>query len=374
MDVTITAQGRLRVGGIGAQAVALHPLWLRERLPDAAILDPITGQRLEESAEIPLDLRIIHAEIDGTIVFSDGFSTRLPARWLEGVLDRAPTDRRRLWDGMLSDLPAGELAALQADPAALAAFLDTLNAHGFAIVRGVPREMDGALAFADLLGPIRLTNWGGIADVKAIANAYDLTMTPRHLEPHTDNPYREPIPGYVLLHCLENDADGGDTTLVDGFHAAELLRQGNPHDFAALAETRVTFRYHDETAFLENHGPLIETDGAGAVIRVRYSNRTEMVARLAVEELDRYYAARAAMWRLIAPASPLTLRFRLQPGELLMMDNYRVLHGRTGYSLHSGSRHMRQCYLDRDAVGSRRRLLTDGVDNSRRLVATAQEA
>jgi len=41
----------------------------------------------------------------------------------------------------------------------------------------------------------------------------------------------------------------------------------------------------------------------------------------------------------------------------LMMDNYRLLHGRTGYTLATGSRHMRQCYLDRDAVGSRRRLL-----------------
>ena len=68
-------------------------------------------------------------------------------------------------------------------------------------------------------------------------------------------------------------------------------------------------------------------------------------------------AARAAFWKLIAPSSPLTLRFRLQPGELLMMDNYRLLHGRTGYTLATGSRHMRQCYMDRDTVQSRRRLL-----------------
>ena len=53
---------------------------------------------------------------------------------------------------------------------------------------------------AGLMGPIRITNWGGMADVKAIPNAYDLTMTPRHLEPHSDNPYRDPVPGYILLH------------------------------------------------------------------------------------------------------------------------------------------------------------------------------
>ena len=196
-----------------------------------------------------------------------------------------------------------------------------------------------------------------MADVKAIANAYDLTMTPRHLEPHSDNPYRDPVPGYILLHCLENDADGGDSTLVDGFHAAARLRRDNPVAFATLAATDVTFRYHDDSAFLEHQCPLIATNAAGEVVQIRYNNRTEMVDRLPIDQLDAYYAARAAFWRLIAPESPLTLRFRLQPGELLMMDNYRLLHGRTGYTLASGSRHMRQCYMDRDIVGSRRRLL-----------------
>lgn len=360
MDLTITDKGRLSIAAAGAPPVVLHPLWLRERLPDAAVLDTRTGQRLEEAAETPTDLRVTSAQIDGTIAFSDGFATRLPADWLarEVIVTPSPSPRVH-WDATLDParMPAADLAAMQADPAELGRFLDGLEAFGFAIVRGVPLTMDGGLDFADLIGPIRRTNWGGIADVKAIPNAYDLTMTPRHLEPHSDNPYREPVPGYILLHCLTNDADGGDSTLVDGFHAAAILRRDDPAAFAALTTTDVTFRYHDETAFLENRGKLIECDAHGEVVQIRYSNRTEMIERLPEDRLDAYYAARAAFWRLIMPGSPLTLQFRLQPGELLMMDNYRLLHGRTGYTLATGSRHMRQCYLDRDVVGSRRRLL-----------------
>jgi gamma-butyrobetaine dioxygenase len=360
MDLTITEQGRLQVRPADTEPVTLHPVWLRERLPDAGVLDLRTGQRLEEAADTPTDLRVIRAEPDGTIAFSDGFATHLPSSWLAAAIAAQPAPAPRvLWDGTLDarQFPAADLADLRHDPAALSALLEGLDAYGFAVVRGVPIELDGGLDLADLMGPIRITNWGGMADVKAIPNAYDLTMTPRHLEPHSDNPYRDPVPGYILLHCLQNDADGGDTTLVDGFHAATILQRDDPAGFATLTRTDVTFRYRDATAFLEHHAPLIACNADAEVVQIRYNNRTEMIGRLPVDRLDAYYAARAAFWRLIAPGSPLTLRFRLRPGELLMMDNYRLLHGRTGYTLATGSRHMRQCYMDRDTVQSRRRLL-----------------
>lgn len=360
MDLTITAQGRLQVGGLGDEPVLLHPIWLRERLPDAAVIDPRTGQRLEDAAETPTDLRVIAAAADGTIAFSDGFAARLPAGWLaEAIGQGAPAAHHVHWDGTLDlhQAPGADLADLRANRDELGALLDGLDRYGFAVVRGVPVEPDGALDLAGLIGPIRVTNWGGLADVRAIPQAYDLTMTPRHLEPHTDNPYRDPVPGYILLHCLQNDADGGDSTIVDGFHAAAVLRRDDPAAFATLAATEVTFRYRDDSAFLEHYAPLITCNSAGEVVQIRYSNRTEMIGRLPADRLDAYYAARAALWRLIAPASALTLRFRLQPGELLMMDNYRLLHGRTGYTLATGSRHMRQCYMDRDTVCSCRRML-----------------
>ena len=230
MDLTITEAGQLQVAQAGAAPVLLHPVWLRERLPDASVIDPKTGQRLEEAAETPNDLRITAAQIDGLIVFSDGFETRLPAAWLATAIGTSTPSHHVHWDGTLdpADFPSADLATVRSDPAALSALLRGLDAYGFAVVRGVPIEMDGAIDLADLMGPIRITNWGGIADVKAIPNAYDLTMTPRHLEPHSDNPYRDPVPGYILLHCLVNDADGGDSTLIDGYHAAAILRRDNP--------------------------------------------------------------------------------------------------------------------------------------------------
>src|SRR5699024_6153016 len=120
----------------------------------------------------------------------------------------------------LESLPEADFStALQSD-AALLAMLEDLQRYGFVRVRGVPAEENGMQGLIDRIGPLRRTNWGGIADVKSVPQAFDLTMTQRGLEPHTDNPYRDPIPGYIWLHCLTNAADGGDSTLVDGFRAA----------------------------------------------------------------------------------------------------------------------------------------------------------
>jgi gamma-butyrobetaine dioxygenase len=363
MDIAVV-DGALEVTLPAGKRLTRHPIWLRERLPDPRVVDSTTGQRLIEAALLPLDLKITRAQClrgQVTVGFSDGFEATIPQAWFSDDAEPPASgdlpDHVILWDSRLAPLPGAHLDALKNSEAALAAFLNALQAHGFAIVQGVPVELDGALDFAGIIGPIRYTNWGGLADVKAIPNAYDLTMTPRHLESHTDNPYRDSVPAYVLLHCLQNDATGGESTLVDGFHAATLLKTRDPAAFEVLTRTPVYFRYADSDSLLENRGTLIELDHHGRITQVRYSNRTELVEARPLAELDAFYRARRAFFDLIQHDPALTLSFKLMPGELMMMDNHRLLHGRRPYLLDTGARHMRQCYMDRDVVQSRRNVL-----------------
>ncbi|MDP9262638.1 MAG: TauD/TfdA family dioxygenase, partial [Actinomycetota bacterium] len=39
-------------------------------------------------------------------------------------------------------------------------------------------------------------------------------------------------------------------------------------------------------------------------------------------------------------------------GDLFIVDNLRVLHGRTGYAASGGERHLQGCYADRDGLRS----------------------
>ena len=53
----------------------------------------------------------------------------------------------------------------------------------------------------------------------------------------------------------------------------------------------------------------------------------------------------------------LECHYRLNPGELLIFDNRRVLHGRAAFDPSTGRRHLQGCYVDRDQLLSRIRVL-----------------
>ena len=45
------------------------------------------------------------------------------------------------------------------------------------------------------------------------------------------------------------------------------------------------------------------------------------------------------------------------PGDLMMMDNHRLLHGRTAFNPNEGKRFLQGCYLDFDSTEGKLRHL-----------------
>jgi gamma-butyrobetaine dioxygenase len=192
--------------------------------------------------------------------------------------------------------------------------------------------------------------------VRSTPDASDLAYTSIPLDPHTDNPYRTPVPGIQLLHCLVNQTRGGLSTLVDGFAVAQALRASDPQAFAILSSTPVRFRYVDLDTELTASAPPIELDVCGELRTIHFSPRLDYVPLFPPERLNAYYRARRAFdQRLRAP--DYEIRFLLGDGELVMFDNCRLLHGRTGFDPADGLRHLQGCYIDIDGPRSRYRVL-----------------
>jgi gamma-butyrobetaine dioxygenase len=194
--------------------------------------------------------------------------------------------------------------------------------------------------------------------VRVEATPANLAFTGLPIGPHTDNPYRDPVPTLQLLHCLTNAADGGESGLLDGFRAAALLRAEDPAAFGCLAKTPVTFGYSDARTELRATKPMIGTDPAGRIREIRYNSRSMQPMRPrpgagpeeAAEELREFYLAyREFASILLRPA--LTLRYSLEAGDCVVFDNARVLRSRTGFAA-SGRRHLQGCYADIDGAES----------------------
>ena len=79
------------------------------------------------------------------------------------------------------------------------------------------------------------------------------------------------------------------------------------------------------------------------------------------EELADWYRGYSLFARLVADAS-FHIQVQLQPGDLFIVDNRRVLHGRTAYDSNGGTRHLQGCYADIDGLHSTIRVLEATLD------------
>lgn len=330
-------------------------LWLRDN--DPSDRDPGNGQKLTNITELALDARVTEVKVqnDGRVMVTFTPDGRRAVFDLTAILERrVPIPcRPNTWarDDFEDGPPTGSWSHIQRDENALRSWLTSVRDHGLAVLTNVPNKEDMVLQVVELFGHVRETNYGRLFDVRAEADPVNLAFTGLALSVHSDNPYRDPVPGIQLLHCLENDAEGGDTILVDGFNAAERLRIEAPDAFATLTRTWVTFRYNSANTELTARAPMISLDDRGQVTGIRFNNRSLAPLDLPADQIPGFYKAyRQFADILFDPASALT--FKLSPGELFAVDNRRVLHGRTAFSA-TGKRHLRGCYADMDGLLSK---------------------
>ncbi len=357
---------------MAAGPVRFHALWLRDNARDEASRHGDNDQRLFDVTELADEVTAMSAEVvDGRLVVAfgpDGVTSVYDEVWLEANrYDGSVTTssgRPVSWGAAglsVQRLPWTDRQDLEAWQAITRA----LVRDGLAIVDGLAEGNDaegtgatgtgvGIVDVANLWGPVRETNYGEIFHVRAEANPTNLAFTPRALNVHTDNPYRRPVPGYQLLHCLVASDVGGVTVLVDGFRAAELLRDEEPGAFELLSTRSVPFRWSGNGFDLRNRGPLIEVEEggpeAGAIRAVRYNNRSAAPFDQPFDEMTAFYEAFRTFAQMLH-REDLEYRFTLAPGECLVFDNERVLHGRHGEA--DPERYLQGCYLDRDWIHGR---------------------
>jgi gamma-butyrobetaine hydroxylase len=335
-----------------------HYFWLRDNCPDCRSAN---GQKLHESNLLDRDVNpvsINYSDEELVIDWSDHSQSVFPVSFLQKWrYDNVALNQSRvvLWDKSIQDkVVRHDYETVCNDEVALKRWLRDVADYGFGLLKNVPAVEEKIFDVVGLFGFVRETNYGKLFEVRAQENASNLAYTPLPLSVHTDNPYRDPCPSLQLLHCLVQADQGGLTVLSDGFYAANKLRQEAPSTFALLSEQQVAFHYESDDAVLDNSDPIISLASDGSFKKIRINNRSISPLHIPFEQMLPFYDG-LFEFRSILESEENQFRFRLQPGDLLLLDNERVLHGRAGKS--TGTRHLQGCYADRDGLLSTLKVL-----------------
>lgn len=156
---------------------------------------------------------------------------------------------------------------------------------------------------------------------KRTLGSYD-TMQPAHYDGFAFGDY---CPDHMFLWCERPCSQGGASFLVDAVKLLTLLSEADPA-FAEFA-WNVDIDHSEPGAPQGIHAPIARLV-AGSRVQVR--SHPYQAPVLGPDEADHWPFVER--WgRAVAAARATGPRFRLRAGEMICIDNYRLLHGRDAY-------------------------------------------
>lgn len=208
-------------------------------------------------------------------------------------------------------------------------------------------------------------------------------------------------PGLQLLHCLRSSEEGGASIFSDSFRAANVLWNSHRDFFNILCDFPVTYKYDhaDKGNYYVDSKPVIELDttllrahqvpfpprpsppsppcspcqshphnpyaafhAMPPIANINWSPPFQSPQAFTVDAPWKDDAARFRLWLAAARAFAdtiasrgLLVRYKLAPGECVIFNNRRVLHGREAFTSApgAGERWLKGAYLDADDFWSK---------------------
>ena len=311
-----------------------------------------------------MDVAPAAAEVDHEgslrITWNDGHRSTFSSQWLirhsyDGGTRDTDEPSPRLWRSGFRPARFAYDAVVHTDEGQIV-YLDALDRDGVAVVTDVPAVPGEVARFAEALGHVREVAFARIHDVRHDPAGYNVAHTSEALKPHSDMPSYAWPPSVQLLHFLVNEAEGGESVLVDGWAVLEDLRRLDPGAFETLTQVPVPFQLCSETEDTFAVAPLVQLDTDARVRTFRFSNQLALPLRVPFEQVEPFYAAYRRLGAMVDDER-YRVTFKARAGDLVSVHGHRVLHGRLAYRPATGARHLQDVYMEWDDLMARRRVL-----------------
>ncbi len=366
--------GLIRLDWSDTTSSIFHPIWLRDNCRCESCGDPAIGYRNLHLTSLELDVmpRALTVGPDQlSVTWHDDHRSIFTATWLHrhAYGDSARAARAfkpRPWDQDFRDAPPRfEYAEVEGDDACLLQVLQHVRDHGICFLHSAPTEPGILENFVQRFGFPQESNFGRVQDLVFDPDKRSIAHDVKALKPHTDEPYRASPPGLLLFHCVTNDQSGaGSSLFMDGFEIAELLRASDPEGFDALCTNAQSFRRHFEgDVDLIAEFPILNVDEFGNLCGVRINDRVAAPLSIAPDQVSTFYRGLQRLLEL-AEDDQLMMKITLQPGDIAIFDNHRILHGRSDLTI-NGQRWLQWIQIERGDFHSSLRIITDRLGLAR---------
>ncbi|PPQ99141.1 hypothetical protein CVT24_009331 [Panaeolus cyanescens] len=369
-----------------------HNIWLRDHCRCPKCFHPITKQRLFNTFDIPKDIMPLSVEaksagLQVTWPSQDSHVSLYPWSWLQTnsydpPLAKADTTEKILWGSKIQKSPPTVSYAdvMAGDDQGLYKWLTNVDTFGFSFVTDVPATPEATEELSTRIGFIHGKFWDFTSDLAKGDTAY----TTLALGAHTDNTYFASSLAYAHSHLIDlpfgrlthhTNGTGGATLLVDGFYVASILKELHPEAYELLSKIPVPAHAAGEPTALYRASPvsgypvLGHDSVTGELAQVRWNNDDRSVMNhLPAELVEKWYDAIRA-WNSCLTSADSEYWVQLRPGTAVVVDNHRVLHGRSAFD---GKRRMCGAYIGVDEYRSKLAVLSERFAPDSVLQATKQ--
>ncbi|KUI70604.1 Gamma-butyrobetaine dioxygenase [Cytospora mali] len=354
----------------------VHNLWLRDACPCNECVSESSGQKRFATYDVDASPQLESCRVteggDLEVVWANDFLTGgshtsiYPLDFLQRVLmtngrlhfPYRPHLKRTLWDKSTftkdfdsrfisyEDWMAGGDVFVRA--------LLNIQEWGLIFIRGVPESHDAVQDIANKIGSLQSTLYGLTWDVISKPNAENVAYTNESLCLHQDLLYWEDMPKLQLLHCLKNECEGGESLFSDGLRAATEIKTSHRDHYDLLTSVPVSYHYTKNGFYSQQRSVITE---AGLLpVKIFWSPPFQApfhhpFRRKGAGKLQHWHGA-ARQFRDSIESPENMFQHRLQPGDCVIFDNQRILHGRTRFDTSIGFRHLRGGYVDSQTLES----------------------
>jgi trimethyllysine dioxygenase len=261
-------------------------------------------------------------------------------------------NKKRFFDFKPKEISISYNEAMK-DDNGLAEWLKKIKLYGLCFIDDVPVCPEKTEELARRISFLRETHYGIFWDFTSSMSKNDTAYSTLGISAHTDTTYFTDPVGLQLFHLLKHEGEGGNTLLVDGFYIAERIKMDSEKYFKVLSSTPVpTHSAGEQGTFImptpRKGFPIIQCRPNSQIpYQIRYNNADRSVLSgefFSAQDIENFYDA-LFLWTKYIENPENEIRIKMKPGRAVILNNWRVLHGRSAFT---GYRRMCGAYLNND--------------------------